>query len=314
MGWWSFFRRGEGEGSSNRAGADMAQDLQQLRMQARHRLIGAAVLVLAALIVFPMVFETKPRPIPADLPLNLPQQAAVEVPAPVAQVKTASLPVAPVLPPVAAASRQPHAPAAPEVVMEDLHGAGREVVPPEKPASSAQALAAAPRASAASAHPVKEKPATATRVAEQEVAKPAARPSEKAAPRAERPAAEPAPRAVTEPKREAPPVQAKRDEHAQSQERARALLEGRDPASTAAKPAQTGRYIVQIGAFSDSKSVQELRDKVERMGFKTYTQAIETAQGKRVRVRIGPYAARDEADKAAARLRSAGLGSAVLTL
>src|SRR3990167_4679876 len=64
--------------------------------------------------------------------------------------------------------------------------------------------------------------------------------------------------------------------------------------AAASKPADkteaTGRYIVQIGAFSDATKVQEVRQKVERLGIKTYTQSVDTPDGKRVRVRIGPYA------------------------
>ena len=54
--------------------------------------------------------------------------------------------------------------------------------------------------------------------------------------------------------------------------------------------------------------------KVERLGLKTYTQAVETADGKRIRVRVGPFNSRDEADKVAAKVRGGGLSSAVLTL
>jgi len=57
-----------------------------------------------------------------------------------------------------------------------------------------------------------------------------------------------------------------------------------------------------------------VRGKVEKIGFKTYTQAVETPAGKRVRVRVGPYATKAEADKAAAKLKADGLPAAVLAL
>ena len=53
--------------------------------------------------------------------------------------------------------------------------------------------------------------------------------------------------------------------------------------------------------------------KVERLGLKTYTQEVKTPQGTRIRVRLGPYADRAEAEKMLARVRKAGLGGAVLT-
>ena len=85
---------------------------------------------------------------------------------------------------------------------------------------------------------------------------------------------------------------------------------------TAAKKASEsgGRYIVQVGAYADTKAAQEARMKVEKLGLKTYTQAVETADGRRIRVRVGPFASREEADKAAAKVRGGGLATAVLTL
>ena len=75
-----------------------------------------------------------------------------------------------------------------------------------------------------------------------------------------------------------------------------------------------GRFVVQVGAFADRGAAERTRERVERLGLKTYTQVITTAEGERTRVRVGPFASRDEADKAAARLQSAGLSPAVLSL
>jgi DedD protein len=41
---------------------------------------------------------------------------------------------------------------------------------------------------------------------------------------------------------------------------------------------------------------------------------VDTPAGKRVRVRVGPYATKAEADKVAARIKSDGLPAAVLAL
>jgi len=40
----------------------------------------------------------------------------------------------------------------------------------------------------------------------------------------------------------------------------------------------------------------------------------ETAAGNRIRVRVGPFATRDEADKVLAKAKAAGLNAVVLTL
>jgi DedD protein len=72
--------------------------------------------------------------------------------------------------------------------------------------------------------------------------------------------------------------------------------------------------VVQVGAFAESRTVVDVRAKVERLGLKTYTQVVTVQAGERTRVRVGPFADRDEAEAAAARLKKAGLPAAVLTL
>ena len=87
-----------------------------------------------------------------------------------------------------------------------------------------------------------------------------------------------------------------------------------EPPSAKTADADGTRYVVQFGAFSDGITAHEARMKVERLGLKTYTQEVKTPQGTRIRVRMGPYANRAEAEKVLASLRKAGLGGAVLTL
>ena len=92
------------------------------------------------------------------------------------------------------------------------------------------------------------------------------------------------------------------------------MLEGRDAPKPVATAEASGRYIVQVGAYSETNSARDMRLKVEKLGLKTYTQVVDTSAGKRIRVRVGPFASREEADRAAAKLKAAGLPSAVLTL
>ena len=69
-----------------------------------------------------------------------------------------------------------------------------------------------------------------------------------------------------------------------------------------------------VGAFADAGKLAEVRHKLEKLGLKTYTQVVEVEGSKRTRVRVGPFDNRAEADKAAARIRAAGLPAAILTL
>jgi DedD protein len=74
------------------------------------------------------------------------------------------------------------------------------------------------------------------------------------------------------------------------------------------------RFIVQVGAFSDEAKMRDVRAKVEKSGFKTYTHVAETKEGKRTRVRVGPFATREEADKVANKIKQLQLQPQVLTL
>lgn len=74
------------------------------------------------------------------------------------------------------------------------------------------------------------------------------------------------------------------------------------------------RYVVQVGAYSEAASAREARQRVEKLGLKTYTQVVETAAGARTRVRIGPFDDRADADRTASRIKQAGLPAAVLGL
>lgn len=56
--------------------ASPAESLEVVRQRARFRLIGAAVLVLVAVVGFPLVFDTQPRPVPVDTPIVIPDRQA----------------------------------------------------------------------------------------------------------------------------------------------------------------------------------------------------------------------------------------------
>lgn len=74
------------------------------------------------------------------------------------------------------------------------------------------------------------------------------------------------------------------------------------------------RVVVQVGAFAEQARAQEVRQRLERAGFKTYTQIAETSAGPRIRVRVGPFDSRAEAEGVAARIQQLGFEPSVLTL
>jgi len=118
----SFFnlRRG-GSTSQSQSGAP-AENLDTVRKRAKHRLIGAAVLVLVGVVGFPLLFDSQPRPIPVDIAIEIPARQSVKplapakpAPATSAAPATPAPDPAPVAPPVAVASFTPAAAPVPAV-------------------------------------------------------------------------------------------------------------------------------------------------------------------------------------------------------
>ncbi len=249
MGLLSFFRRRTNAADASTRSLESGDVVAMARTRARRRLMGAAVLVIAGVIGFPLVFETQPRPLPVDIPIEIPRKDGAPVlnmpPARVAAAGKASAPLV--------ASPREEAPTAP--------------------------AAEAPREVAAPASAAAEK---------------AVPPPLPPAPAAKKPEAKPQPKPEAKP--ESKPVAAK-------------------PAETKPEPAREGgRFVVQAGAFAEAGAAREMRSKLEKLGLKSYTQVVETSSGSRTRVRAGPYATRDEAERALAKAKAAGVSGVVLTL
>jgi cell division septation protein DedD len=82
-------------------------------------------------------------------------------------------------------------------------------------------------------------------------------------------------------------------------------------AEPAPKPvAGSGKYSVQVGAFSSADGARKLVGNLKAAGFSAYVLA--PAPGKKLhRVRVGPVANRAAADQLASKLKSRGLPVAV---
>lgn len=86
------------------------------------------------------------------------------------------------------------------------------------------------------------------------------------------------------------------------------------PEAKSAQAEIKGRLVVQIGAFAEEAKADDARLKLEKAGLKTYTQVVETKEGKRIRVRAGPFATKAEAEKATDRIKTLELPAVILTL
>lgn len=84
------------------------------------------------------------------------------------------------------------------------------------------------------------------------------------------------------------------------------------PASEAARataPPNAEQWVVQLGAYQDMANVKLLQGKIKEMGYPSFTEKVDTPQGARVRVRGGPFASREAAEKAQERLKKIGAGA-----
>lgn len=206
-----------------------SEDVNLLKRRGRRRLVGAIALVLAAVIVLPMVFDSEPKGTAPPVSVRIPG--------------------------------------------EDETGFAPKVTPkltPEKPA-------ARPVEKAAEKSPEKPPEKVAEKAPEKAPEKAAAPAPEKPAPKIEIVVK----RAGEKP---APPPAAERA-------KAEAALAGE-------------QFIVPAGAYLDPAGVIE-KLKAARIPF--YTEPIATKDGTVTRVRAGPFASRDAADKALKQLKDLGL-------
>jgi DedD protein len=87
-----------------------------------------------------------------------------------------------------------------------------------------------------------------------------------------------------------------------------------EPPETAAPASKAGKFAVQAAAPASEKAARELVERLKKGGFTTYTEVVETKDGVRHRVRIGPYATREDAEKARARLKAQGINGNLVAL
>lgn len=271
-------------GSSSNSDFDASAPLdpaQASKTRARRRLIGAVALALAAIVFVPMLFDRAPVAPVDDIGLQIPDRDSpfegrrgVPDPNKGPLRPSSELPAAVSGTPAATVVEAPAAPA-PDTKLPPAEMAAEA----DKPAT----VTAEPPAKAATLPVLKtaEKPASAP------VAKTAEKPVDKPKPATSQAADDP---------------------------RALAALTGKTEAPTAAEPANGRGYAVQIAAYSAADRARVMRDQLVSNGLKSYTEPVSTAQGQRTRVRLGPFATREAAERAKQKLRTMKLDGSVVPL
>ena len=84
---------------------------------------------------------------------------------------------------------------------------------------------------------------------------------------------------------------------------------GGDKLPTAVKG---GKFAVQAAATSTELAARELSERLKKAGLAPYTERVETAEGTRFRVRVGPYANREDAERVRTGLKSLGINANVV--
>lgn len=310
----SWFRRSSASDTGAASTAPQNPHLQALKRQARNRLIGMAVLILAGIALFAWVLDTEPRQTDREIVYDIPargEKLSVQIPA-AAQKKPAlaqaesqangahtnlSVSASDTDTPAQIRARRRAALAENEEILDDAPLAAGSDEPAPSAAQNAAARALADKAA-------REKALKAQRTqdaAEQAKADKLAQADKDKVDKAKAEKAQ----------------KAKADEAA----RARALLEGKPEAKAEVKAeskpdtkAGYERAVVQFGSFADAAKAAEVRRKVEGAGLKTYTQEIDTPRGKLIRLRVGPFNKAEDADAAAKKIKALGLPAAILTL
>ncbi len=266
------------QGKLGTQGDDAADPVLPEKKRARRRLIGAIALVLAAIIGLPMILDSEPKPLADDIAIQIPSKDKI---APASNVR-----------PEATASSKVTASASLDATEEMLEPADVPVATASLKPTPPKSEIADTAATALVTAPVKPKGD----------GKPVAEIADK-------PHAPTPPLAKIDTKAETGSVE-KAVEKADDAARAKALLEGKpDPKTVDKKP---GKFVIQVAALATKEKVNELQARLKDAGIKSYTQKVATESGDRTRIRVGPFASKEEAEKVRAKIVKLGLNGTLV--
>lgn len=309
----------------SRNGSDSAADASLAeKKKARHRLVGAIALCLVAAVVVPMLLESEPRTGLRSLPMTVEAAAnSTRADQPWIRPPVADEAARSVMPdqvvmleegaagqPATSGQGAPRAPGdQPSVNLPDL--SARTGQDPETPATPAVPPSSPqPARSAASDTAAGRGRAAAGQDAANQArpARPATAPSGNTS---QRPANAPLPKPL-------PMTQGGAQSDADSRPDVLArLIDQVDSGSNAARPTarqQSRRFLVQVGAYSNVKSARAAVDRVAKAGLNAYQETVKTSNGDWIRVRVGPFASREDAEQAQQALKRAGVTAALIAL
>lgn len=255
----------------------------QLKKRARRRLVGAIAFAGFAAVVLPMVMDQEPKQAPQDVEIRIPGQDEK-----------------PFAPKFAAA------PAARPATVESAKPAPVEIATPATPATPSAPAATKP---AEANTRVVEAVTAKEKSSEKPVEKAVEKAVEKPAKAPEKPVEKPAKPEKPADKATEKPVEKTAKPQDTEAQRVASILSGKPPAAaTAAAPsAASDQFVILIGAFTDQGNVNNLQHKLTELGIKVYTEPLDSPQGRKIRVRAGPFASREAGEKALDKMKRIGV-------
>lgn len=267
------------------------------------------VLGLAALIAYLTLSPSDVKPLALEPAVTVAQATAA------AQAASATKPVGALPAPEAEGTPTPPTPA-PEVAAEP------PTAPTPDPQAPAAAVAAAPKPAPVASVPLAVAPAPATAAVQKSAEPPAPAPSASATastpaakastPKSATPAA--STRAPTPAASATTTAPARRD----AASRAAATTKPKAPAAkapsadTALPTVGTAPgYYINVGLFAEEANARKTQARLLNEGLPAFRQELNNAKGRRIRVRVGPYANRAQADAAAEAIRAMALDAVV---
>ena len=91
--------------------------------------------------------------------------------------------------------------------------------------------------------------------------------------------------------------------HADKQPETKAVESKNPESKNIDKPAGGESFVAQVGAYTNPDTARQEANRLKKLGFKAYTEKT----GDKVRVRVGPYAEREKAEKVRQMLEKHGL-------
>jgi len=74
-----------------------------------------------------------------------------------------------------------------------------------------------------------------------------------------------------------------------------------------------GKFVIQVIALADAERAKRMQGEIASAGIKSYTEVVKTAKGDVTRVRAGPFATRQAAEKAREQLKALGMSGNIAT-